>query len=69
MEPHSWHARALQNHAASGDTLNTYDIVAVVPKTERVFEWMVSNGQYDIISFDLSARLPFYLKPPHCAQV
>jgi RNase P/RNase MRP subunit p30 len=43
--------------------------VAVVPKNERVFEWLVSNGQVDIISFDISARLPFYLKPPLCAQV
>ena len=40
----------------------TYDLLAVRPLSERVFELACKNMRVDIISLDLSRRLPFYLK-------
>lgn len=47
---------------ASNSVLQAYDIVAVQPTTEKVFQAACKDAEVDIISLDLSGRLPFYLK-------
>ena len=41
-----------------------WDIVAIQPLTEKAFLFACSNPDIDLISLDMSERLPFYLKPP-----
>ncbi|KAI0383433.1 PHP domain-like protein [Hypomontagnella monticulosa] len=46
-----------------------YDIVAVRPHTEKAFQaacLTVSATEVSLITLDLTARLPFYLKPKPC---
>ncbi|KXS22132.1 PHP domain-like protein [Gonapodya prolifera JEL478] len=43
--------------------LNAYDLIAVQPTSERMLQHVCSSWNIDIISFDLSSRLPFHLKP------
>ena len=43
--------------------VNSYDILAVQPQSERVFQQACTSLAVDIISLDLSKRLPFRLKP------
>ncbi|ODQ66969.1 PHP domain-like protein [Nadsonia fulvescens var. elongata DSM 6958] len=51
--------------------LNTiFDIVAVRPTSEKTFQNCCTNPEIDIISFDLTQRLPFFLKhKTACAAV
>jgi hypothetical protein len=46
----------------ASERAGTYDLLAVRPLSERVFELACKNMRVDIISLDLSRRLPFYLK-------
>ena len=41
---------------------NHFDILAVQPTTEKALQLAVSNLDIDIVSLNLSQRLPFYLK-------
>ena len=41
-----------------------YDLLAVRPLSERVFELACKSMRIDIISLDLAHRVPFYLKMP-----
>ncbi|KAF9954583.1 Ribonuclease P protein subunit p30 [Mortierella alpina] len=40
----------------------SYDILAVQPTNEKLFQAACGTFEVDIISLDMSARLPFYLK-------
>ncbi|KAG0368339.1 RNase P subunit p30-domain-containing protein [Gamsiella multidivaricata] len=42
--------------------VSTYDIIAVQPTNEKLFQAACGTFEVDIISLDMSARLPFYLK-------
>ncbi|KAG0005137.1 hypothetical protein BGZ65_011883 [Modicella reniformis] len=42
--------------------ISSYDIVAVQPTSENPFQAACGTFEIDIISLDMSARLPFYLK-------
>eukprot|EP00126_Sphaerothecum_destruens_P015593 Sdes_comp9622_c0_seq1m1102 len=44
--------------------LSTYDILSVIPENEKVFQIACSSLEIDIITFDFSKRIPFYLKFP-----
>ncbi|KAI8920974.1 ribonuclease P/MRP protein subunit RPP1 [Powellomyces hirtus] len=44
--------------------LLTYDLIAVQPTSEKLFQAACSVLECDIISLDMSARLPFFLKAP-----
>lgn len=48
--------------SASSSFLNDYDLIAVQPMTEKLLQTACSNLDVDIISLDMSSRLPFYLK-------
>ncbi|OLY80576.1 Ribonuclease P protein subunit p30 [Smittium mucronatum] len=55
-----------QNYSltSNNNTLNEYDIVSVIPETEKAFS-CACNGSFeavDLISIDFSCRLPFILK-------
>jgi ribonuclease P/MRP protein subunit RPP1 len=41
---------------------NTFDIISVRPMTEKAFQSAASALEVDIISFDMTQRLPFYLR-------
>lgn len=41
---------------------NKFDIIAVQPTTERSLQLAVSNLDIDLISINMSSRLPFFLK-------
>ncbi|KAF9899879.1 hypothetical protein BX616_002797, partial [Lobosporangium transversale] len=43
-------------------TISSYDIIAVQPTNEKLFQAACGTFEVDIISLDMSARLPFYLK-------
>ncbi|KAG0043761.1 hypothetical protein BGZ83_011059 [Gryganskiella cystojenkinii] len=42
--------------------VSSYDILAVQPTSEKMFQAACQTFEVDIISLDMSARLPFYLK-------
>ncbi|KAI9004126.1 RNase P subunit p30-domain-containing protein, partial [Gaertneriomyces semiglobifer] len=42
--------------------LSSYDLIALQPTTERLFQIACNNLDIDIISLEMSARLPFFLK-------
>ncbi|KAG0266091.1 hypothetical protein BG011_003299 [Mortierella polycephala] len=42
--------------------VSSYDILAVQPTSEKLFQAACGTFEVDIISLDMSARLPFYLK-------
>ncbi|KAF9171817.1 hypothetical protein BGX21_001108 [Mortierella sp. AD011] len=42
--------------------ISSYDIIAVQPTNEKLFQAACGTFEVDIISLDMSARLPFYLK-------
>ncbi|RKP01678.1 hypothetical protein CXG81DRAFT_6830, partial [Caulochytrium protostelioides] len=44
--------------------LAPYDLVAVQPQTEAAFQFACQQLDVDLITLDLSQRLPFYLKAP-----
>jgi len=57
---------ASQNYAlnSNNETISAYDILAVQPQNEKIFQVACSVLDVDIISLDFSTRLPFYLKLP-----
>lgn len=42
----------------------SYDLLAVQPTTEKLFQAACSTFEVDIISLDMGSRLPFFLKGP-----
>jgi RNase P/RNase MRP subunit p30 len=48
--------------SSTSSFLNEYDLIAVQPMTEKLLQTACSNLDVDIISLDMSSRLPFYLK-------
>ena len=42
-------------------------MIAVQPSTEKLFQSACSNQDIDLISLDMSSRLPFYIKGPPVA--
>ncbi|CAG8482967.1 1548_t:CDS:2 [Ambispora gerdemannii] len=42
--------------------ISTYDVLAVQPMNEKLFQTACNNYDVDIISLELGTRLPFYLK-------
>jgi len=53
---------------ASNPALRSYDLIAVRPSSERLFQHAVSQMDIDIISIDFSQKVPFYLKRPQLGQ-
>ena len=51
-----------QVHQLSSETVQSYDILAVQPATEKLFQQACKTLEIDIISLDMKDRLPFYLK-------
>ncbi|KAF9581924.1 Ribonuclease P protein subunit p30 [Lunasporangiospora selenospora] len=53
-----------QNYGLSGNNpqVLSYDILAVQPTTEKMFQSACSTLDVDIISIDMSSKIPFYLK-------
>jgi ribonuclease P/MRP protein subunit RPP1 len=53
-----------QNYSinASSDVLTPFDVVAVRPLTEKAFQTACATLEMDVITLDMSTRLPFYLK-------
>ena len=47
-----------------GETVQSYDIVSVQPKYEKLFQQICQAVECDVISFDMTSRLPFYIKHP-----
>ncbi|KAF9304161.1 hypothetical protein BGZ74_002248 [Mortierella antarctica] len=47
---------------ANNPSVLSYDILAVQPTNEKLFQAACGTFEVDIISLDMSARLPFYLK-------
>lgn len=52
-----------QSLSANRSLLDTYDLVAVTPTTERTFQQACLSLSVDIIALDLSKKLAFKLKP------
>lgn len=55
---------ASQQHGLSpnNSTLASYDIIAVTPSTDKILHAVLQSEVVDLISFDFSQRLPFFLK-------
>lgn len=53
-----------QVHQLSSDIVQSYDILAVQPATEKLFQQACKTLEIDIISLNMTERLPFYLKFP-----
>ncbi|XP_024362991.1 protein GAMETOPHYTE DEFECTIVE 1 isoform X2 [Physcomitrium patens] len=49
---------------SGNSVLRTYDIVAVRPTNQKVFEQACRNSEVDLISVDLFQRVPFRMKVP-----
>ena len=47
-----------------GETVQSYDIVSVQPTNEKLFQQICQTVECDVISLDMTARLPFFLKHP-----
>ena len=47
-----------------GDTVQSYDIVSVQPMNEKLFQQVCQAVECDVISFDMTSRMPFYIKHP-----
>jgi ribonuclease P/MRP protein subunit RPP1 len=55
-------ASAFHMLSSSNTIVMSYDLVAVLPTNEKVFQ-AACTQEIDIISFDYSVKLPFFLKP------
>lgn len=44
--------------------LKTYDLVAAEASSAKVFQFLCEQGEIDILTFDLTNRLPFQIKRP-----
>ena len=53
-----------QVHQLSSEAVQTFDILAVQPSTEKLYQQACKSLEIDIISLDMSRRLPFHLKFP-----
>jgi len=53
----------LQTLHPSNPLLSDVDIIAIRPSDEKVFHQSLTNPNYDVVSFDLTQRLPFNLRP------
>ena len=62
MEEHS------QLHQVASDAVQAFDILAVRPANEKQFLQCCSTLEVDIISLDMTVRLPFYIKHPQVNQ-
>lgn len=53
-----------QNYGINGggDVIRSYDIIAVQPESERMFQTACTSLEVDLITLDLSVRLPFPIK-------
>ena len=47
-----------------GETVQSYDIVSVQPTNEKLFQQISQAVECDVISFDMTSRMPFYIKHP-----
>jgi len=47
---------------STNNILLGYDLVSVTPANDKILHTCIQNDNIDIISFDFSQRLPFYLK-------
>lgn len=47
-----------------GDVVQSYDIVAVRPMNEKLFQQICQTVEADVVSLDMTSRLPFYIKHP-----
>ncbi|OQR95918.1 ribonuclease P protein subunit p30 [Thraustotheca clavata] len=48
----------------SNKVIQAYDIVAVEPQTQRVFQYMCEQGNIDMITIDMASRMPIQLRKP-----
>ena len=55
-------------HVLSQDAAKSYDLLAVQPQTEKLFQQCCGSLEVDIIALDMTQRIPFYLKPPRVRQ-
>lgn len=53
---------------SGNEVIRSYDILAVQPETEKMFISACTNLEIDIISLDLSVRLPFAVKAGYLRQ-
>ena len=53
-----------QLHQLSSEAVQSFDILAVQPTTEKLFQQACKSLEIDIISLDMGSRLPFYLRFP-----
>ena len=53
-----------QVHQLSSEVVQSFDILAVQPTTEQLYRQACKSLEVDIISLDMSGRLPFYMKRP-----
>lgn len=53
-----------QVHQLSSEAVQSFDILAVQPTTEKLYRQACKSLEMDIISLDMSSRLPFYIKFP-----
>lgn len=53
-----------QVHQLSSEAVQTFDVLAVQPTTEKLYQQACRSLEIDIISLDMSRRLPFHLKFP-----
>ncbi|GFR44572.1 hypothetical protein Agub_g5847, partial [Astrephomene gubernaculifera] len=55
---------AAAGNGAVGDIVRSYDIVSITPKNERVLHQAATSLEVDVVSLELSQRLPLKLRPP-----
>jgi len=62
------HTSKFSDLSVSNKVLERYDVLAAQPMTDRAFKQCCQSLEIDIISLDLSARLPFKIKLPNIKQ-
>lgn len=55
-------------HVLSQDVVKSYDLLAVQPQTEKLFQQCCGSLEVDVIALDMTQRIPFYLKPAQLRQ-
>lgn len=48
---------------ASNEVIRSYDLIAIQPENEKMFQVACTSLECDIISLDMTARLPFPIRP------
>lgn len=51
----------------NSDVVKGYDVVAAEAATPKVFQYLCEQGEVDLITFDVTNRLPFQIKRPWLA--